>query len=69
MFVTIYIYTISLVLLFDNTTGTTHLKKANFYGKDLLAPRPTPRLEDHSLSAVCDFLFNNLWIHLYKCLH
>jgi hypothetical protein len=24
----------------------------------LLAPRPTPTLEDHLLSAVCDCLFN-----------
>jgi len=24
----------------------------------LLAPRPTPKLEDHPLSAVCDCLFN-----------
>jgi hypothetical protein len=29
-----------------------------FYCKDLLAPRPTPKLEDHSLSAVRDCLFN-----------
>jgi hypothetical protein len=29
-----------------------------FYGEELLAPRPTPKLEDHPLSAVRDFLFN-----------
>jgi len=29
-----------------------------FYGKELLAPRPTPKLEDHPLSAVRDCLFN-----------
>jgi hypothetical protein len=29
-----------------------------FYGKELLAPRPTPKLEDHPFSAVCDCLFN-----------
>jgi hypothetical protein len=29
-----------------------------FYGKELLAPRPTPKLDDHPLSAVCDCLFN-----------
>jgi hypothetical protein len=29
-----------------------------FYGEDLLAPRPTPKLEDHPLSAVRDCLFN-----------
>jgi hypothetical protein len=31
---------------------------AIFYGEELLAPRPTPKLEDHPLSAVCDCLFN-----------
>jgi hypothetical protein len=29
-----------------------------FYGKELLAPRPTPKLEGHPLSAVRDFLLN-----------
>jgi len=29
-----------------------------FYGKELLAPRPTSNLEDHPLSAVRDYLFN-----------
>jgi len=29
-----------------------------FYGEELLAPRPTPKLEDHPLSAVRDYLFN-----------
>jgi hypothetical protein len=28
-----------------------------FYGEELLAPRPTPKLEDHPLSAVCDCIF------------
>jgi len=28
-----------------------------FYGEEL-APRPTPKLEDHPLSAVCKFLFS-----------
>jgi hypothetical protein len=28
-----------------------------FYGKELLAPRPTPNMEDHLLSAVNDCLF------------
>jgi hypothetical protein len=31
---------------------------ASFYGKELLAPRPTPKLEDYALSAVRDCLFN-----------
>jgi hypothetical protein len=29
-----------------------------FYGEDLLAPRPTPKLEDHPLLALRDCLFN-----------
>jgi hypothetical protein len=29
-----------------------------FYGEELLAPQPTPKLEDHNLSAVCDCLLN-----------
>ena len=32
--------------------------KICFYGEQLLAPRPTPKLEDHPLSAVRDCLFN-----------
>jgi hypothetical protein len=32
--------------------------KHNFYGEKMLAPRPTPKLEDHSLSAVRDCLFS-----------
>ena len=34
------------------------LNNIRFYGEELLAPRPTPKLEDHSLSAVGDYLFN-----------
>jgi hypothetical protein len=29
-----------------------------FYGEESLAPRPTPKLEDHPLSAVRDCLFS-----------
>ena len=29
-----------------------------FYGEKLLAPHPNSKLEDHPLSAVCDFIFN-----------
>jgi hypothetical protein len=29
-----------------------------FYGKEMLADRPTPKLEEHSLSAVRDCSFN-----------
>jgi len=32
--------------------------KAIFYGKELSAPRPTPKLEGHPLSTVRDCLFN-----------
>ena len=32
--------------------------KASLYCEQLLAPRPTPKLEDHPLSAVHDCLFN-----------
>jgi hypothetical protein len=32
--------------------------KLIFYGEELLAPRPTPKLEDHPLSVVRDCLFN-----------
>jgi hypothetical protein len=28
-----------------------------FYGEELLAPRPTPKLEEHPLSVVRDCLF------------
>jgi len=31
-----------------------------FYVEELLAPRPTPKLEDHPLSAVSDCLFSTL---------
>jgi len=32
--------------------------RIRFYGEELLASRPTPKLEDHPLSAVRDCLFN-----------
>jgi hypothetical protein len=32
--------------------------KLIFYGDELLATRPTPKLEDHPLTAVRDCLFN-----------
>ena len=34
------------------------LPHSRFNREELLAPRPTPKLEDHSLSAVRDCLFN-----------
>jgi hypothetical protein len=36
----------------------TFRNKIRFYSESLLAPRPTPKLEGHLLSAVCDCLFN-----------
>jgi len=36
-----------------------------FYSEELLAPRPTPRLEDHTLSAVRDYLFNIFTVTLH----
>jgi len=32
--------------------------KIRFYGEELLAPRPTPKLEDHPLQIFRDCLFN-----------
>jgi hypothetical protein len=37
------------------------------YGEELLAPRPTPKLEDHPLSAVRDCLFNIFAATLHIC--
>jgi len=33
-------------------------KKASFYSEDSLAPRLTPKLDDYTLSAICNCLFN-----------
>jgi hypothetical protein len=47
-----------------HTKGTVQVwvvcvwERASFYGEELLAPRPTPKLEDHCLSAVHDCLFS-----------
>ena len=38
----------------------TFRNKICFYGKELLAPRPTPKLEDYTLSAVRNCFFNIL---------
>jgi len=37
-------------------TVWTFRNKIRFYVEELLAPRPTPKLEDHPLSAACDCL-------------
>ena len=43
----------------------TFLNKIRFYDEELLASRPTPKLEDRSLSAVCDCLFNIFAVSLH----
>jgi hypothetical protein len=42
----------------DKRLFVTFRSKLIFYGEELLAPRPTPKMEDHPLSAVRDWLFN-----------
>jgi hypothetical protein len=39
--------------------------KVSFYGEELSAPPPNPKMEDHLLSAVCDCLFNIFASTLY----
>jgi hypothetical protein len=39
--------------------------KASFYGEDLLAPCPTPKLENHPLMTVCDCLFKMFVANLH----
>jgi hypothetical protein len=39
--------------------------KLIFYGEELLATCPTPKLDDHPLSALCDCLFNIFSATLY----
>jgi hypothetical protein len=43
----------------------TFRNRLSFYAWELLAPRPTPNLEDHPLSAVRDCLFNVFVATLY----
>jgi hypothetical protein len=43
----------------------TFRNKFIFYGEELLVPCQTPKLEDHTLSAVRDFLFNIFAATLY----
>jgi hypothetical protein len=67
----------ALRLLYSNlchfsTTVLLHIvtlrNKLIFYGEELSAPRPTPKLEGHPLSAVRDFLFNIFVaiLHIWK---
>ena len=39
----------------------------SFYGEELLALRPTPKLENHPLSAFRDCLFNVFAVTLHVC--
>lgn len=41
--------------------------KIRFYGEELLASSPTPKLEDHPLLAVRDCLFKTAAIHIGGC--
>jgi len=47
----------------------TFRNKTSFYGEDLVAPCPTPKLEDHTMSAVRDCLFNTFvaTVHIGGC--
>jgi len=47
----------------------TVLQHDTFYSEELLAPRPTPKLEDYPLWAVCDCLFNTFaaTLHIGSC--
>jgi len=42
----------------------------NFYGEELLAHRPTPKLKDHLLSPVRDWLFSTVVsiLHIWRSL-
>ena len=42
----------------SQVSGCTLRNKIRFYGEELLAPRPTSKLEEHPLSAVRECLFN-----------
>jgi hypothetical protein len=42
----------------SDTSLNGSLTCLSFYGEELLAPRPIPKMEDHPLSAVRDCLFN-----------
>jgi len=53
LYICIYIY----IYIYSN--------KVRFYGGELLAPLPTPKLEDYPLSAVRDCLFNIFAATLY----
>jgi len=45
---------------------TSCFNMISFYGEESLAPRPTPKMEDHPLSAVRDCVFNIFAPTLYR---
>ena len=47
-----------IVLSPEESSRPCVFQKIFFHGEELLAPDPTPKLENHSLSAVRHFLFN-----------
>ena len=48
----------SLITAFTSAFVCIFRTMTRFYGEELLTPRPTPKLEDHPLSATRDCLFN-----------
>jgi len=47
-----------LITAFTSAFVCVFRNKIRFYGEELLAPRPNPKLEDHPLSVTRDWLFN-----------
>ena len=47
-----------VMICYVNYATYTFRTNASFYGEELLAPRPTAKLEDHPLSAVRNCVFN-----------
>ena len=52
-------------LTFQKNNPFPFRNKDSFYGEELLAPRPTPKLEDHPLLAVRDCSFNIFAVTLH----
>ena len=59
-YIYIYIYILFSFLKF------VFRNKASFYDEQLLAPRTTPKMDDHPLSVVCDCLFNTFAAMLHS---
>jgi hypothetical protein len=47
-----------MIILCNRPNSECFRNKLIFYGEELLAPRPAPKLEDHPLPAVRDCLFS-----------